>query len=158
MGQATIAPLPAGTVLDIAPSRFDHIDLVVSSLRRSLEFYRGLLAPLGWTETSEITGERGETVVYLSAPERGSAALGLRERPSDSSPILYDRYALGVHHVCLIAPDRAAVDERAVWLADQAKLESPPQEYDYSPGYYAVFFYDPDGIKLELRADPSGPD
>jgi hypothetical protein len=23
-------------------------------------------------------------------------------------------------------------------------------EYDYSPGYYAAFFYDPDGIKLEL--------
>ena len=21
---------------------------------------------------------------------------------------------------------------------------------DYSPGYYAVFFYDPDGIKLEI--------
>jgi catechol 2,3-dioxygenase-like lactoylglutathione lyase family enzyme len=25
---------------------------------------------------------------------------------------------------------------------------------DYQPGYYAVFFYDPDGIKLELRHVP----
>jgi hypothetical protein len=31
-----------------------------------------------------------------------------------------------------------------------ANFESPPKEYDYVPGYYAVFFHDPDGIKLEL--------
>ena len=31
---------------------------------------------------------------------------------------------------------------------------SGPEEYDYSPGY-AVFFYDPDGIKLELVHRPS---
>jgi catechol 2,3-dioxygenase-like lactoylglutathione lyase family enzyme len=43
------------------------------------------------------------------------------------------------------------VDERAGWLAAQsATIESGPEEYDYSPTYYAVFFYDPDGIKLEL--------
>ena len=27
-------------------------------------------------------------------------------------------------------------------------------EYDYTPGYYAVFCYDPDGIKLELLHRP----
>ena len=31
-----------------------------------------------------------------------------------------------------------------------AEIESGPKEYDYMAGYYAVFFYDPDGIKLEL--------
>jgi hypothetical protein len=43
------------------------------------------------------------------------------------------------------------VDERAAWLRTQdVELESEPQEYTYSPGYYAVFFYDPDGLKLEI--------
>ncbi len=43
------------------------------------------------------------------------------------------------------------VDERARWLlAEGVTIESGPAEYDYSPGYYAVFFYDPDGIKLEI--------
>lgn len=139
-------------------SRFDHIDLVVTSLHRSLEFYRGLLGPLGWTDVSEITGERGEPVVYLSSPERGAPALGLRERQS-ATQTPYDRYAIGLHHVCFIAPTREAVVERAQWLTENgAELESPPQEYDYSPGYFALFFFDPDGIKLELRADASGPD
>lgn len=29
-------------------------------------------------------------------------------------------------------------------------IESGPAESDYTPGYYAVFFADPDAIKLEL--------
>jgi catechol 2,3-dioxygenase-like lactoylglutathione lyase family enzyme len=48
------------------------------------------------------------------------------------------------------------VDERARWLAEQgATIESGPREYGYTPGYYAVFFYDPDAIKLELLHRPS---
>ncbi len=46
---------------------------------------------------------------------------------------------------------RAVVDERHHWLLGAgAEIETPPQEYAYSPGYYAVFFYDPDGLKLEI--------
>lgn len=37
----------------------DHLDLAVTSLERSLAFYRGLLEPLGYARTSEIEGERG---------------------------------------------------------------------------------------------------
>jgi hypothetical protein len=33
-------------------------------------------------------------------------------------------------------------------------IESGPEEYGYTPGYYAVFFYDPDGIKLEILHRP----
>ena len=47
----------------------DHVDLVVSDLDRSLAFYRELLAPLGYTNVSPITGERGERVVYVSHPD-----------------------------------------------------------------------------------------
>jgi catechol 2,3-dioxygenase-like lactoylglutathione lyase family enzyme len=58
----------------------DHVDLVVSSLERSLPFYRGLLEPLGYTDVGDIEGEQ------------------------------FDRYALGLHHLALAAPDREAVD------------------------------------------------
>ena len=62
-----------------------------------------------------------------------------------------DRYRVGLHHVALEASSRAVVDERHEWLVSfGATIESPPQEYAYLPGYYAVFFYDPDGIKLEI--------
>ena len=50
----------------------------------------------------------------------------------------------------------AAVDERADWLRSaEAQIESDPQEYTYMPGYYAVFFYDPDGLKLEILHVPA---
>jgi glyoxylase I family protein len=122
-----------------------HVDLVVSSIERSLPFYRDLLAPLGYHRISEVEGERGETIWDLAGPD---VALGLREAQTDGA---YDRYRIGIHHLAFEAWSRALVDERAAWLAERgAEIESQPQEYGYMPGYYAVFFYDPDGIKLEI--------
>jgi glyoxylase I family protein len=133
----------------------DHLDLVVTSLERSVPFYQELL---GQTRRTEIEGERGERVVYLSRPDEepsGNFALGLREKQSDAHGVPYDRYAVGVHHVAFQVGSRAEVDERAEWLrAVGAEIESGPAEYGYSEGYYAVFFYDPDGLKLELMHVP----
>jgi glyoxylase I family protein len=127
-----------------------HVDLVVSSIERSLPFYRELLGPLGWHGIGEVEGERGETIWYLSGRE---TSIGLREAQSGGA---YDRYAVGLHHLAFEVSSRAAVDERADWLrASGAELESEPQEYGYLPGYYAVFFYDPDGIKLEIVHVPA---
>ena len=128
-----------------------HVDLVVSSIERSLPFYRELLGPLGWHGIGEVEGERGETIWYLTGRE---CSIGLREAQSNSGP--HDRYALGLHHLAFEVSSRAAVDERADWLRmAEAKIESEPQEYTYMPGYYAVFFYDPDGLKLEIVHVPA---
>jgi len=135
-----------------------HLDLVVSDLERSLAFYRGLLHPLGYVREGPIAGERGERVVYLDHI-RGEGAIGLRERQSDAHGVPYDRYAVGVHHVAFAATSRAMVHERTAWLAEQGvAIESGPREYDYIPGYFAVFFYDPDGIKLEIVHVPDDPE
>ena len=124
-----------------------HVDLVVSSIERSLPFYRDLLGPLGWHGISEVEGEQGETIYYLWGP---GSSIGLREARSEGG-LPYDRYRVGLHHVALEALSRAAVNERAQWLRNVgAEIESGPQEYFYMPGYYAVFFYDPDGMKLEI--------
>ena len=132
----------------------DHLDLVVTSLERSLVFYRGLLEPLGYSRTSEIEGERGERVVYIGR-EGGMGSVSLREAQSGAHEVPYDRYGIGLHHLAFAAPSREVVDERADWLRAQgATIESGPEEYGYTPGYYAVFFYDPDGIKLELVHRP----
>jgi glyoxylase I family protein len=127
-----------------------HVDLVVSSIERSLRFYRDLLAPLGYHRITEVEGERGETIWYLGGPD---VALGLREAQSEGS---HDRYRVGIHHIAFEAWSRGLVDERTAWLSEHgAVIESEPQQYAYSPGYYAVFFYDPDGIKLEIVHVPS---
>jgi len=132
----------------------DHIDLVVSSIERSLPFYLGLLEPLGWRWVHEIEGERGETIHYLIRRD-GRCSIGLRARQSEG-PLPYDRYAVGVHHLAIRTGSRGAVDRAARWAADHgAEIESGPKEYDYTPGYYAVFLHDPDGIKLEVMTQPA---
>jgi catechol 2,3-dioxygenase-like lactoylglutathione lyase family enzyme len=133
--------------------KIDHLDLVVSSIDRSLPFYRDLLRPLGWRGLHEAEGERGETIYYLWGPSL-RASLGLRERQTeDDTPV--DRYRVGVHHVAFPARSRRRVDERARWLDERgATIETGPKPYRYTPGYYAVFFYDPDGIKLEIVHRP----
>ena len=124
---------------------FHHIDLVVSSIERSLPFYRDLLGPLGFHRISEVEGERGETIWYFGGP---GTSIGLRQAQALGG---YDRYRVGLHHLSFEAISRSVVDERHAWaLGSGTEIESPPQEYSYSPGYYAFFFYDPDGIKLEL--------
>ena len=137
----------------MSPRGVDHLDLVVTDLERSLDFYNGLLEPLGFSRNSEIAGERGERVVYIGGT--GGASVSLRAAQSDAHPTPYDRYAVGIHHLCFAAPGREVVDERFAWLRDRgAEIESEPREYDYTPGYYAVFFYDPDRIKLEIVHRP----
>jgi glyoxylase I family protein len=124
----------------------DHVDLVVSSMERSLPFYRELLAVLGPVREGTITGERGERVVYLNG--EGNAAVGLREA-QDEGPVR--RYALGMHHLALRAPSREAVDACATL---GARIEDGPCEWPYSEGYYAVFLRDPDDLKLEVVHRP----
>jgi glyoxylase I family protein len=130
-------------------ARLDHLDLVVSSLDRSLPFYRELLGPLGWRWVHEVEGERGETIYYLFRRD-GRGSIGLRARQAEGAP-RHDRYAVGVHHVAVNAGSRRAVDRAARWAREgHVEVESGPREYAYAPGYYAVFLYDPDGIKIEV--------
>ncbi len=101
----------------------------------------------------EVEGERGETIWYLGG---AGCAVGLRQAQSEGAS---DRYRIGLHHVAFNASSRELVDERHEWLVEVgATIESTPREYGYIPGYYAVFFYDLDGIKLEIvHVPPPGP-
>jgi catechol 2,3-dioxygenase-like lactoylglutathione lyase family enzyme len=68
----------------------------------------------------------------------------------------HDRHAPGLHHLAFEAPSRHDVDRVYGQLrALHVQVLDAPAEYpDYGPGYYAVFFADPDGIKLEYAFTP----
>jgi len=93
-------------------------------------------------------------VVYLSR-HGGGGSVSLRESQSEVRRTPHDRYAVGIHHIAFAASSRALVDELASRARQQAaEIESGPQEYGYTPGYYAVFLHDPDGLKLEILHRP----
>lgn len=72
-------------------------------------------------------------------------AAELRDAPA------HDRTAPGFHHLALNADDRDQVDRaHGVLVKAGADIRDPPAEYDYNPGYYAVFARDPDGFKIEV--------
>jgi glyoxylase I family protein len=132
-----------------------HVDLVVSDIERSLAFYRGVFGPLGWHGALEQRGERGETIHYLYGP---GSSIGLREAPDGAASLPVDRYRVGLHHVCLEVESREALEEAGRRLrVTAATITDGPREFpEYRPGYHAVFFEDPDGLKLELVWTPPG--
>lgn len=134
-----------------------HIDLVVSDLARSLEFYRTLLSPAGWTEATEIVGERGEPVTYLWGP---GSSIGLRVAPDGDASLPVDRYRVGLHHIALEVPTCADVDacaQRVIGLGGRI-TDGPRAFTEYPADYYGVFVRDPDDLKLEIVSqEPRSP-
>ena len=128
-----------------------HVDLVCRDLARSLAFYAAVFGELGLTEPYGVEGERGETIHYLRFPQPGSGSLGLRQALEEQE---FELYAPGLHHLALAVEGRADVDlvhDRAV--AAGAEVLHPPRLWpQYHPAYYATFFLDPDGFRLEVAA------
>ena len=127
-----------------------HVDLAVTDVERSLRFYLSLLGPLGWAEDVRYPTYRGtEEVVYLADPT--GAMLGLR--PADGGAHRY--YDVGMEHLAFEVDSRDEVDaahQRS--LAAGHKIHFPPEEDRDVPGYYAVFVFDPDGLRIEVFCWP----
>ena len=127
----------------------NHLDLTVSDLERSTAFYESLFSHLGYRRSSEYGGEVPNWVARAGPV---SLSIGLH-RARVSTP--HDRHAAGLHHVAFHASSRTDVDAAHELVKSIGGLVlDPPAEYDYTPGYYAVFFADPDGLKLEVVHEP----
>ena len=124
-----------------------HVDLCVADVERSLAFYTELLGPLGLTEDIRIKSYREtEEVVYLKFGEQD---LGLR--PADGGEHRY--YGVGIEHIAFEVDTREEVDaafERAKAIG--ADIHFPPEEDDDLDDYYALFVFDPDGVRVEVFA------
>lgn len=128
-----------------------HVDLVCGDLARSLAFYRAVLGPLGLDEPELFPGERGEQIHYLRFPVAGSGSLGLRQALEEQP---FELYAPGLHHVALAVETRADVDAaHAAALAAGAEVLHAPRVFpQYRPDFYATFFLDPDGFRIEVAS------
>lgn len=127
-----------------------HIALTVTDLNRSRTFYEPIFSFLGYTNTHNFPGfdiwESQSTGVELTI---------WQAKPELVNHKQYD-YAPGLHHLAFYADSREQVDAFYQLLLDiHANVVDPPAEYDYIPGYYAVFFRDPDDIRIELVHIPN---
>lgn len=126
-----------------------HIDLVCRDLERSLAFYAHVLGPLGLSEPFLVDGERGERIHYLRFPTPGSGSFGLRQALDEQG---FELYAPGLHHVAFAVESHEDVDgvHARVLEAGGEVLHAPRFWPKYHPAYYATFFLDPDGFRIEV--------
>lgn len=119
-----------------------HVAVAVSDISRSKEFYNEMFDRLGWTTTFEDEESKAYSdgkIDYWIIP----AAINESNRHNDG---------VGYNHLAILVEDKQKVDKLYEWLLSvKAKIDIEPKEYpDYSDKYYAVFFFDPDGTRLEI--------
>jgi catechol 2,3-dioxygenase-like lactoylglutathione lyase family enzyme len=118
--------------------RFDHIDLRVHSLAETRSFYEAILPALGFTRRATI---EGWLQFETADPAGASEFFGITES------------TLHQANACRIAfwAESTSEVDRLTEVARGAgarSIEGPG--YDEGPGYYAVFFEDPSGNRLEI--------
>jgi catechol 2,3-dioxygenase-like lactoylglutathione lyase family enzyme len=127
-------------------ARVYHVQVNVRDAAASLPFWKALLGYLEYRVVHEEAGvagfSNGTTDLWLmaaDAPHRGAG---------------FHRKRAGLNHVAFRVDQRGDVDRfRREFLEPRglATLYGTPREFpEYAPGYYAVFFEDPDRIKLEV--------
>jgi len=127
----------------------NHLDLTVADLEVSCAFYGKVLGRLGYTRTLEY---EGSAPCWVLAGPNFAVSIGLH-KAKVATP--HDRFSVGLHHLAFHLTSRAEIDGFHEFLVhEQITVLDAPAEYDYTPGYYAVFFADPDGMKLELVHEP----
>jgi catechol 2,3-dioxygenase-like lactoylglutathione lyase family enzyme len=119
----------------------DHLVLSVGDFARSKEFYKKLLGFLGFKlkyDYDDMAGwSNGKTLFWIAAAD----VQGCRHK--------YRKGDIGFHHYAFELSNRKDVDALGAFLEDNAMtVVDPPGEY-YDRNYYAVYFTDPDGMKLE---------
>jgi catechol 2,3-dioxygenase-like lactoylglutathione lyase family enzyme len=119
----------------------DHLAIRVGDFEASRRFYDRLLHFLGfvreWEFGRTVGWNNGVTMIWITEADPGSEP----HRTGD----------IGYHHYAFELASKAEVDELGEFLdREGVTVVDPPAAYpSYGEGYYAVFFLDPDGLKLE---------
>jgi glyoxylase I family protein len=123
-----------------------HIDLTVRDFARSIAFYDLVMPLFGFRRALDVP----EGPIWSGRDVEIGLVVARGEAP------VHDRFTPGLHHLAMRAPDRESVDRAHARLLELGVvvLDAPADYPQYGRGYYAVFFADPDGLKLEYVFTP----
>lgn len=120
---------------------FDHIDLRVLDLEKACRFYEQLLPALGFTKNSSSGPWRSWQA------EESREFFGLIESATQQ---------VNENRIAFWAESTGEVDRLSELVRQAGALYIEGPGYDEGPGYYAVFFEDPSGNRLEIcHREPS---
>lgn len=127
--------------------KLHHIELYVKSLETSKNFWGWLLNELGYMEYQ--SWEEGISYIlddtYIVFVQVGKKYLDLN----------YHRCGVGLNHLAFHGGDKNFVDEITTKLKARGTKILYKDKHPYAGGvdYYAVYFEDPDRIKVEISAN-----
>jgi glyoxylase I family protein len=133
-----------------------HLDLTVSDPAASRPFYETFLGHMGY-----VVGKvHADGYVEFDFSGDSFMSVGLAPSRGEHAKRAPDRYSPGLHHAAWAAASRDDVDAmHAKMTAIGASVLDAPADYpkyNGGRGYYAVFFADPDGLKIEYVWTPRG--
>lgn len=117
--------------------RFDHVDLRVPDLAFVSDFYRALLPALGFTRDLTIP----DWLQYYSEGPGATEFFGITESRS---------HVPNENRIAFWASSVAEVNDIARLLGEIGAKNIEGPGYEDSTAYYAVFFEDPAGNRLEV--------
>lgn len=118
----------------------DHLSIRVSDYEKSKAFYSRLFDFLGF----EVLEDFGDTIGWTN----GKTRFWIAEADAQGKPHKYRIGDIGFHHYAFELRNRKDVDELQAFLQKNGVPIVDPAD-EYYEDYYAVFFLDPDGLKLE---------
>lgn len=115
-----------------------HLSIGVRDIERAALFYDAVMAPIGWGRLWHHPDALG----YGPPGGNDKLAVFLRDEARSPGPGF---------HLCLNAPDEAAVDafHAAALAHGGTDVGAPGLRPHFGPDYYACFVLDPEGWKLE---------
>ncbi|MFD1177991.1 VOC family protein [Paenibacillus puldeungensis] len=123
-----------------------HIEVNVSDLQQSIEFWDWLLIDLGYTRYQRW--EQGISWIY------GDTYLVFVQAEAQYQDVSYHRKRVGLNHLAFFAKSKEHVDELTKKLVEKGVQILYTDRHPFAGGkeHYAVFFEDPDRIKVEIVA------
>jgi catechol 2,3-dioxygenase-like lactoylglutathione lyase family enzyme len=118
----------------------DHLVIRVSDYARSKAFYGRLFDFLGF----EISDEYEDAIGWTN----GNTRFWIGPVDAQGRKHKHRTGDVGFHHYAFELRSRADVDDLEAFLKEAGVTIVDPAD-EYYDDYYAVFFLDPDGLKLE---------
>jgi glyoxylase I family protein len=127
-------------------SGIDHLMINANDYDKAVRFYAWLMPRVGYPRSESFTEPSAMTGYYSDS---GSLWVLPSDEPHRKQS--FDKGRVGLREIAFRAESREQIDQLARGISSHGgRILDPPREYEYRPGYYSVFFTDPDGLKLEV--------
>ncbi len=123
-----------------------HIEINVSDLQKSIEFWDWLLKELGYAQFQNW--KLGKSYKF------DNTYIVFVQTEEQFLDVRYHRKRTGLNHLAFFGDSKEFIDGLLFKLKEKKVKVLYENKYPFAENYYAIYFEDPDRIKVEVIAYP----